>query len=664
MRSLRTKLILIFGGLILFVCLLLGAASTYVAGEAMSDTLNLSLENKAKDGGRIVQEIIDKELKIMEQIAGRTRVSNPENPDEDRAAAMQEELERNGYVRVFFIRPDGTALYSDGSSKNLGDRTYFKKALAGTPNMSDTIASKTDGSIVVAFAVPVKYKGELVGVMGATRDAAYLSEAISDVNMGGTSFSFILSSLGIVQAHKDTKLVKEQFNLVEEFKKDPKLLNFQTAVEAMLAGKSGFAEYWFQDVDNLMGYAPIKGTTWGICVTLTRDEAFYGVNATRLAVIIASLILLVLAIGISIPVGIGIAKPIQAATAHALVLAEGDLRMDVPASFLKRKDELGRLAEAFNRMSGKFRDLVGTIADLAEHVAASSEELTATSDQILGVSDGISRTISDIAAGATDQAHTTETGVNGATHMGSIIEANVTRLDELDKSADSMQKRIQDGLGAVDALRGTAESSASGVRRIGEVTRSTNASVTRISEASDLISAIAEQTNLLALNAAIEAARAGEQGRGFAVVAEEIRKLAEQSANATKTIDDMVKELSGHSMVSVRVSEEVTGQVALQLDSVKKTEETFRHIGEDVSNSISRIRAVNLENRQLKKSKDEIMDVMQGMLAIAEENAAGTEEASSSVQVQGASIREMSDSSRQLSVMAQELSELTRRFQT
>jgi methyl-accepting chemotaxis protein len=211
-------------------------------------------------------------------------------------------------------------------------------------------------------------------------------------------------------------------------------------------------------------------------------------------------------------------------------------------------------------------------------------------------------------------------------------------------------------------LRETAESASKGTTLIREVTQKTNESVSRIGEASNLITAIAEQTNLLALNAAIEAARAGEQGRGFAVVAEEIRKLAEQSAGATRTIDEMVRELTGHSEVSVKTSEEVGKTVGAQMQSVRETDETYRSISEAVRQSVSGVENASEQTRILNERKNRIMDVMQSLLAVAQENAASTEEVSSSVQMQNAAISEMSEASRQLAVMAQELTAQTAKF--
>ena len=662
MKSLRMELILTIGALVLAISLLLGGAATYVAGEAMRQTAVQQLENKSGDASRIIGTIVRYELDVLTQVAQTARISNPSSGMNERVEAMKEAFERNGYVRVFLIAPDGMATYEDGSERDLGSRAYFKLALEGNPNVSDTITSTSDGSTVVAYAVPVKHEGKVVAVLGATRNADYLSEAIADVNIGGESYTFVTSSLGVLQAHKNLDLVKTQYNLFEETKKEPRLEDLKVLFERMIAREFGTGEYWFQEEMKVLGFAPIEGTTWSAAVTMPLSQMLSGRNATMVAVAVAALIMMLIGIGLSVYVGGRIAKPVREAAQHALVLADGDLSQPVPAGSLRKKNEIGQLARAMETMTANFRGLVGSITSLAEQVAASSEELTATADNVQHTSSEIGRTIGDIAAGATDQAQSTETGVRSTNEMGEIIVQNVQLLSEVGEASEQMGAKVTAGLTVVDNLRQTAESASKGTTLIREVTNKTNESVSRIGEASNLITAIAEQTNLLALNAAIEAARAGEQGRGFAVVAEEIRKLAEQSAGATRTIDEMVRELTGHSEVSVKTSEEVGKTVGAQMNSVRETDETYRSINEAVKQSVAGIASAAEQTRVLNERKDRIMDVMQSLLAVAQENAASTEEVSSSVQMQNSAIAEMSEASRQLAVMAQELTEQTGRF--
>ena len=662
MKSLRTELILAIGGIVLAVCIVLGGGATLMASNAMLDSAQGQLQSKAEDAATIIGGIIDKELSVLEQNAARTRITNPDNAMADRVAAMAEDAARNQFLQEIYIQPDGKAFYSDGKTGDLGDREYFRIALEGRRNVADVLISRADGKMVLVFAVPVTYEGKVVAVLAMTRNAEYLSEAISHVNLGGTSYTYILSNEGFFQAHPQKQLMLDQYNLYDESKKDPRLDRLRVLLDKMNQGESGYGGYWFQGVEKLMGFAPVKGIPWGVGVTMPQTEALTSVNGIRNALLLLSFVLLLIGCGISVFVGINLARPIQESSQHAMVLAGGDLSKSVPSGYLKRKNEIGQLARSMQSMSDSFRSLVGSITSLAEQVAASSEELTATAENVAHTSMEIGRTIGDIASGATDQAQSTEIGVKSTQEMGTIIEENVRRLGELDAASAVMGGKVSEGRGVVRELRETAEGTTKGTGLIRDVTSKTDDSVKRISEASSLITGIASQTNLLALNAAIEAARAGEQGRGFAVVAEEIRKLAEQSAGATRIIDDMVKELTANSAVAVRTTVDVMDSANRQMDSVHRTDGTYQGIDTAVKTSLEAIRVVAAQTERLNERKNRILDVMQNLLAVSEENAASTEEVSASVQVQNNAIHEMSDASRQLATMAQELTGLTQRF--
>ena len=309
MKSLRTELIVIIGGVVLLVCLLLGGAATYIAGEAMMTTTNNQLEDKALDAAQIVAGVVEKELVAMDQNAAKASIADPSISDEVRVATMKADVERNGFVREFFIRPDGSALYFDGSVKDLKDREYFTEAIQGKRFFSDTIVSKTDGSVVVAFAVPVTYEGKIVGVLGATREAGYLSKMIENVNMGGTSYTMIVSDEGVVQAHQNTEMVKSQYNFFKEQEKDPSLSEVNALLKSIFEGKSGYGNYHLSGEAKSAGYAPVPGVDWGVVVTLPESEAMYGANITRNWVIGLSGILLLFGIGASVYIGFRLSTP-------------------------------------------------------------------------------------------------------------------------------------------------------------------------------------------------------------------------------------------------------------------------------------------------------------------------------------------------------------------
>jgi methyl-accepting chemotaxis protein len=178
----------------------------------------------------------------------------------------------------------------------------------------------------------------------------------------------------------------------------------------------------------------------------------------------------------------------------------------------------------------------------------------------------------------------------------------------------------------------------------------------------DLISGIAGQTNLLALNAAIEAARAGEQGRGFAVVAEEIRKLAEESANATKEIAAVASQIREETQSAVESME--TG--ASESEEARKA---VQQMGDSLEEIIKVINKVDERGRQIsglaehhRRGADQALQNIQEISAVSEEYAASTEEMSSSTQAHAASLESISTALNELNRIAHDLKLMVEKF--
>ncbi len=164
-----------------------------------------------------------------------------------------------------------------------------------------------------------------------------------------------------------------------------------------------------------------------------------------------------------------------------------------------------------------------------------------------------------------------------------------------------------------------------------EQTNTTNESAVKIKEATSVITSIANQTNLLSLNASIEAARAGEQGRGFAVVAGEIQNLAEESNESAKMIEGIIAHLIEDSEKAVQTMDEVKMVMAHQNENVGLTRDKFSEMHGGVKKTIEGIRNIAEKMEQIDATRSNVVDVVQNLTALAEENAAGTEEVSASV---------------------------------
>jgi methyl-accepting chemotaxis protein len=199
-------------------------------------------------------------------------------------------------------------------------------------------------------------------------------------------------------------------------------------------------------------------------------------------------------------------------------------------------------------------------------------------------------------------------------------------------------------------------------KEIYDIILRTNEGTNKISEASSVIASIAEQTNLLSLNASIEAARAGELGKGFAVVASEIKKLAGQSAQSTDYIDGIVRELQETVSKAVASIQKVNEISREQSESVGNTKKKYEAIDAAMGEANGAMQQLNESEELMTKAKNDILDMLQTLSAIAEENAASTEEASSAMVEQSSSMEELAKSSEKLALLASSLQEIITKF--
>jgi len=248
--------------------------------------------------------------------------------------------------------------------------------------------------------------------------------------------------------------------------------------------------------------------------------------------------------------------------------------------------------------------------------------------------------------------------------LGKIIEQNREHVYNMNKTTDKITGVVTDGLNEVSRLEQISKENSQATKEIYDIILKTNESTAQIGDASNVIASIADQTNLLALNASIEAARAGEAGKGFAVVASEIKKLAGQSAASTSYIDGVVRDLQTVVTKAVESITRVNEISKEQAASVLNTKGKYEAIMSAIEESGAVITLLNASEDEMTAAKNDIMDLLQTLSAIAEENAASTEEASSAMLEQSTSMEDIAQSSEKLAGLAINLQDIILRFKT
>lgn len=344
-------------------------------------------------------------------------------------------------------------------------------------------------------------------------------------------------------------------------------------------------------------------------------------------------------------------------------VSKGKLNIELSEKALKRKDEIGNINRAIQSLKQELLDIISNIMQQSGELHESSDRLnegaTESSEHIMQVE----RAVEEIAQGAGGQAEETQKATENIIVMGNMIEETTDEINTMNENAQQIKQLGNTAIRSLQELQEINQKTKTSIDIIFEQTNTTNTSAQKIKEATELITDIAEETNLLSLNASIEAARAGEQGRGFAVVAAQIQKLAEQSNESARQIEEIITSLLEDSAKAVETMDEVKTIIGTQNENMKKTDEQVNQVLHQVEQAIEAIGRVAQRTDKLNEARINVTDTVQNLTAVAQENAASTQESAASVNQVSEIIQTIAGDANSLKSIAEKLNDSMQIFE-
>ncbi|THF63843.1 methyl-accepting chemotaxis protein [Pseudothauera nasutitermitis] len=294
-------------------------------------------------------------------------------------------------------------------------------------------------------------------------------------------------------------------------------------------------------------------------------------------------------------------------------LADGDLTIRATVS----EDITGAIADSVNYTIEELSVLVRRINDAATRVTAATQSAQQTSSELLAATEKQAEELKS--AGSTVEQMAQSMTESSARALQSAQVARRS-LDSARKGADAVENTIR----GMNDIREKIQETSKRIKRLGESSQ-------EIGEIVELISDITEQTNVLALNAAIQAASAGEAGRGFTVVAEEVQRLAERSAEATKQISAIVKTIQTDTQDAVGAMENATRDVVEGAQLSDAAGQALSEIGQVSMETARLIEQISTDTQRQAATATSVAQAMKGILGITEQTTRGTQQTAVSI---------------------------------
>ena len=564
-------------------------------------------------------------------------LKNPDDPEIINAA--------NAYTNEFYAKLQGwEGIYiADWNTKVLthqappvigrvlreGDsRTSLQNSMLGASGgvyNTGIMTSPASGMLVMSMYCPVMDNGQPIGYVGGGIFVNDIASQISDVSSLNlpTAYVYFVDKQGTMLYHPDESKIG---NPVE----NAAVKGLVARLEAGEHPTPDCIKYLYKGINKYAAYYIGENDYYIAVLTADEPDVMSGVNAAKQTTFIVCVVAMIVFMGLTLVVERKVSVPLTTVSKAIEELSTGNVAVECKAKSVMK--ETVSILHAFTALKEALNTSMGSVKESAQMLndaIISVDEKT--SHNVESVSQ-INTAINEVAETSQSVAENAQKMAEEAIELGRDIETLNNNVQNLFDASQSIKNANNDATDCMKSVYDGANESVDAMRNITDKISETNDAIVKIGSAVQAIEAIAAQTNLLSLNASIEAARAGEAGRGFAVVAEEIRTLADSSADSAKEIKAIIDNVIALSNGTVDISNRVYEVVSKEQSDIEMARDKFNVLSDSVEASIVEINTIREMTVKLDQIKTELTNSTSELGAISEELGASAEEVAASCQ--------------------------------
>ncbi|NFH91365.1 methyl-accepting chemotaxis protein [Clostridium botulinum] len=613
----------------------------------LSTTLNidmLSTDDKYIDNFiSTINPFIQKLISDNDKLLGISLIINPELTPSMHQLVLERKIGASEISQIDKFKKD------EFYESNPDMQWYYNPVKAKNAVWSDPHTDRSSDSMRIAYTKPVYIDNILIGVVAVDLFFDNYKDMINDVSVYNDGHAFLLNENG-------DYLVDKTYTEKDNIKS---VLGDNINVTSNISG----VQYYSKDnVNSVLAYSKLMNGNIMV-ISADEDDIFMDINRSiRLSVLITFIVCIIVSI-IALIIGRKISNPIIFITKLVNITSTLDFSEDNKFSEINKfKDETGIIGRAVLNLRKIIKGTLIDIKSCSDDTSINSNNLKLITEKLEESVGAINETVLELSKGAEEQAMEAQLGSEKLTELSEEVENIIEITKEFNEHFFKSKEYNDKAVNSIDKLIEKIEITT-------EIGNKTNESVCELSDKSSLIGEIIStidnisgQTNLLALNAAIEAARAGEAGRGFGVVADEIRKLSEQTAEATKKIESIINEIRFEIETTKDNMEKSTENIFEVNEFMSDSKKSFNDIKDSFEVMANKMNNLVENINRVDSSKETVVNAIQGITAICEESAAATEQVSATIHEQLSSVNHVKSTSEDLNKLVEKLEFMISKF--